>query len=188
MEAPGITRRRRPRRPFLAPLWLTALLVLAVASLVFLALLALRLESPTVVVLVHPPLEGRPLPGDDPPLSAQGQQQAQRLAIMFGDPGVTGHLDALYVSDTRSARDTLAPLAERLRQQPVVVSTDPARTVSRVMREHAGGTVLVVASGDRMPELVRRLSGTRLPPGQDDAGYIVGIPTFGRASLLRFRY
>jgi hypothetical protein len=185
MEAPGITRRRRPRRPFLAPLWLITLLVLAVATLAF---LVLRFASTTVVVLVHPPLEGSVLPGNDPPLSAQGQQQAQRLAIMFGDPGVTGHLDALYVSDTRSARDTLAPLAERLGQHPVVIPADPGRIASRVLREHHGGTVLVVASGDRVPELVRKLSGIRVPPGQDDAGYIVGIPSLGQASLLRFRY
>ena len=186
MEAPGITRRRRPRRPFLAPLWVVGLAVLAAAGL---ALLLVHFMGTTVVVVVHAPVEGTQL-GDDPRLSDQGQQRAHNLAMMFGEPGSQGSVDALYVSDAPGARETLAPLAERLGKQPLPVpaAATPARTAARMMHEHSGGTVLVVARGEQVPALVRALSGEVVPPGPDDAGYIVSVPTIGQANLVRFQY
>lgn len=184
MEAPGITRRRRPRRPFLAPLWVVGLAVLAAAGL---ALLLVHFMGTTVVVVVHVPVEGVQS-GDDPQLSAQGQERARSLALMFGEPGAKGSLDALYVSDAPGARETLAPLAVRLGKQPVPVPTavTPASMAARVVREHYGGTVLLVAPGAQVPAVVRALSGNVVPPG--DAGYIVSIPTIGQANLVRFQY
>jgi phosphohistidine phosphatase SixA len=182
MDPPGITRRRRPRRPFLAPLWMTTLAVMAAVGL---ALLILHSANTTVVVLVHP-LEQES--GDDP-LSAEGEQRAQRLAAMFGSQSQIGHLDALYVSDARRAQQTVAPLAEALRKQPVVVPRDdPEGTAARVIDEHRGDTVLVVGTSATVPDLVRQLSGVEVQPGQDDVGYVVSIPSIGRANVLRFNY
>jgi len=182
MDSPGITRRRRPRRPFLLPLWITTLAILAAVGV---ALLILHSANTTVVVLVHP-VEG---PADDPSLSAQGEQRAQRLAAMFGSQAQIGRLDALYVTDTRRSQQTVAPLAQMLRKQPVVVpSDDPEGTAARVMEEHKGDTVLVVGTTAMMPDLVRHLSGMEIQGGQEDEGYVVSIPSIGRANLLRFRY
>jgi phosphohistidine phosphatase SixA len=183
MDPPGITRRRRPRRPFLAPLWMITLAVLAAVGV---ALLILHSANTTVVVVVHPVEQG---PGDDPPLSAEGEQRAQRLAAMFGSQAQIGQLNALYVSDARRSQQTVAPLAELLGKQPVVVPRDdPEGTAARVMEEHQGDTVLVVGTSAMTPDLVRHLSGVEIQPGQDDVGYVVSIPSIGRANLLRFRY
>jgi len=158
-------------------------MVLAAAGL---PLLLVQFMGTTVIVVVQPPQEGQ-VAADDPSLSAQGQERARSLAVMFGEAGHKGSLDALYVSDTPVARQTLAPLAERLGKQPVPVpAAGPARAVARMVRGHEGGTVLLVASSGQVPGLVRALSGTEVPP--DDAGYIVSIPTLGQASLVRFRY
>jgi hypothetical protein len=183
LDAPGITRRRRPRRPFLAPLWLTFLLVLTAVAL---ALLLVHFMGTTLVVLVQPADSAQT--SDDQPLSVQGQQRAQNLALIFAaPPGVKGGLDALYVADIRSARETLAPLAGRLGRQPVPVpAANPGRVAARMLREHSGGTMLLVARSDQLPGLVRALSGAEVPPGPDD--YILSIPTIGQATLLRFRY
>lgn len=181
MPSPGITRRRRPRRPFLAPLWLISA---AALGLLGLGLLVLHLASTTVVVLVQENASADTV-------SAAGEQRAQRLAEMFGSSaqGQVGHLDALYVSDAREARETATPLAELLHQQPVIVPrNDPDGTASRVLDEHGGDTVLVVGTQDTMPDLVRDLSGVEVPPAQDDVGYVVSIPSIGRANVLRFRY
>ncbi len=184
MNPPGITRHRRP---FLAPLWLTLLVGLVIGGV---AVAFYRSATTTVVVFV-PPAEKAPGTIDDPPLSPEGEQRAQRLAQMFGDANVLGRLDAIYVSDDRRARQTAAPLAERLRRAPVVFTSREARaTAARVLRDHPGGTVLVIGSGTTLLQMIEELQGaTALPAGQGapDVLYIVSVPSFGRAHLVRIR-
>ena len=112
MDPPAITRHRRP---FLAPLWLTLLAVLVIGGM---AVTFYRSATTTVILLVRP-VEKEPGSIDDPPLSPEGEQRAQRLAQMFGDANASGRLDAIYVSDDRRAQQTAAPLAERLHRAPL---------------------------------------------------------------------
>jgi hypothetical protein len=177
MDSPGITRRRRPRRPFLAPLWLTTVAIMAAVGA---ALLVLHSASTTVVVLIQERESGDP---------GEVAQRAERLAAMFGGQARAGHLDALYVSDAGHAKETIAPLAELLGKQPITIPTnDPEGAASRVMEEHQGDTVLVVGAGNMMPDLVRQLSGVEIPRDKDDVAYVVSVPSIGRANLLRFSY
>jgi broad specificity phosphatase PhoE len=184
MEPPGITRHRRP---FLAPLWvgLAAALVIGGIAWVF-----YRAGTTTVIFLVRP-LEKDPGTIDDPPVSPEGEERAQRLAHMFGASG-PGGIDAIYESDDRRAQQTAAPLVERLRRAPVVFSAAEARgTAARALREHNGGTVLMIASGTALPAIIDELAGAeaaRLAPDDPDLMYVVSIPTFGRTHLVRFRY
>jgi broad specificity phosphatase PhoE len=125
-------------------------------------------------------------------LSAEGEQRAQRLAQMFGRSKGVGHLDAVYVTDARRSQQTAGPLAERLGKQVEVVSaTNPKATASLVLREHDGGTVLVISQSTAVPALVRQLSGIDVSPVTDDEYdtiYVVSIPTFGHSSVLRMEY
>ena len=102
MAPPGITRHRRP---FLAPLWVTLLAVLIGAAAAY---TAYRGATTTVVVLAS---AGGKEPGtiEDPPISAEGEHRAQRLAQLFAPSGAPGRLDALYVSGERRAQQTAAP-------------------------------------------------------------------------------
>jgi 2,3-bisphosphoglycerate-dependent phosphoglycerate mutase len=52
----------------------------------------------------------------DPPLSALGREQAQRLAARL----VTEHIDAVYVTSLRRTAETAAPLAAATGHEPVV--------------------------------------------------------------------
>ena len=92
MEPPAITRHRRP---FLAPLWLTLLAVLLLAAL---GIGLYRSAGTTVVLLLRP---GDKDPGTiaDPPISPEGEERAQRLARLLGEPRPGLGLDAIYVSD-----------------------------------------------------------------------------------------
>lgn len=176
MDPPGITRRRRPRRPFLAPLWVISLAILAAVGA---ALLILHSAGTTVVVLVQ---EGAADAEDN-------GQRARHLAAMFGSQGGSGHLDALYVSDAQGAEQTVAPLAELLGEKPLIVPRDdPEATASRVMDEHEGDTVLVLGTADTLPDLIQQLSGIEVQPTQGDVGYVLSIPSIGRANLVRFTY
>ncbi|MBV8145194.1 MAG: histidine phosphatase family protein [Gammaproteobacteria bacterium] len=183
MEPPGITRHRRP---FLAPLYLSIVVaVLALAA----GWLFYSHATTTVVFLVRP----ADAPGaiDDPPVSAEGEARAERLARMFGaeKPGA-GRIDALYESDDRRAQQTAAPLLERLHRAPTVFPAVEARSAAaRALREHPGGTVLVVASGTALPLMVQELTGLTVTAASDDADfvYIASIPRIGRAHLARLR-
>src|SRR5579863_1309959 len=189
MEPPAIT---RSRRPFLLPVWLTfsAILIVLVAALLT-YFVAHRSATTTIVVLArHAEQEAGVI--QDPPLSTEGERRAQRLAQMFGRVTGIGRLDAIYVSDARRTQQTAAPLAERLGRRPEVIpAADVKGTAARILHEHAGGVVLVVGHNSNVPALIRELTGIEVqPPGGDeyDTLYVVSIPTFGRANVLRMEY
>ncbi len=185
MEAPAVT---RYRRPFLAPVWLTMLAVVCALGLAF---AIYRSASTTVVVLVRP-AEKEAGTIDDPPLSPDGEQRAQGLAQMLGERTGAGRLDAIYVSDSRRAQQIIGPLADRLGQRPIVIpGSDIGALASRMSRGHEGGTVLFVGNGSNVPQLVHELSGIEVEPSREqehDTLYVVSIPTYGRANVLRLRY
>jgi len=185
MEPPAITRRRRP---FLAPIWLPALLGVIVLVL---AVLAYRSVTTTTVVLVRH-AEKALSTIEDPPLAAEGEQRSERLAQLFGERAGAGRLEAIYVSNTRRTQQTAAPLAARLHLVPVIfASTDAAGNASRILSEHRGGTVLIIGHSNTLPELIRELSGKEIEPIADsDFGeiYVLSVPRFGGASILRMKY
>jgi broad specificity phosphatase PhoE len=185
MEAPAITHRRRP---FLAPIWLPALLGIVVALLL---VLAYRSVTTTTVVLVRH-AEKALSTIDDPPLSPEGEQRSERLAQMFGEPSGAGRLEAIYVTDTRRSQQTAAPLAARLHLTPTVLPAgDAAAAASRVLGEHRGGTVLLVCHSNTLPQLVRELSGRLIEPISDadyTEIYVLSVPRFGGSSILRLKY
>jgi 2,3-bisphosphoglycerate-dependent phosphoglycerate mutase len=72
----------------------------------------------TVIYLVrHAHADWRP--GEDRPLSVQGQQDAQRVAVLLGGLPI----GALYASPARRALQTIQPLAETL-HLPVHIRVD----------------------------------------------------------------
>ncbi|HVW71161.1 MAG TPA: hypothetical protein VHB68_19440 [Steroidobacteraceae bacterium] len=185
MEAPTVTRHRRP---FLAPVWLT---MLAVVLALIVAFAIYRSASTTVVVLVRP-VDKEAGTIDDPPLSPDGELRAQRLAQLLGETTGVGRLDGIYVTDARHAQQIIAPLADRLGMKPVVIpGDDPGAIVSRMTRGHDGGTVLFVGNGHNVPQLVYELTGVDVSHSSEsehDTMYVVSVPTFGHASVLRLTY
>jgi phosphohistidine phosphatase SixA len=182
MDPPAITRHRRP---FLAPVWLTLAGVLVIGAVA----VAFYRSATTTVVLLVAPVEKAPGTIDDPPLSPEGEQRAQRLAQMFAEASGAARLDAIYVSDERRARQTATPLAERLRREPVVFSSRDARAAAaRALRDHRGETVLVIGSGATLSQMIEELQGAGPVPmgqGASDVMFIVSVPSFGRAHLVR---
>ena len=185
MEAPAITRQRRP---FLAPLWIMAALAVATVGVVYATYRSLAIT--TVVLVRHAEKELSTI--EDPPLAPDGELRAERLAQMFGQTAGIGRLDAIYVSDARRTRQTAAPLAARLRLEPVVVPGKEIEEVAkRATSDHRGGTVLIVGHSNTVPQIVRQVSGLEVPPIADDEFdgiYVVSVPTLGKASVLRLRY
>ncbi len=181
MEAPAVTRHRRP---FLAPLWLTMLVGVVLAALAF----AVYRASGTTLVVVVRAAEKDPGTIADPPISPEGEARAQRLAHLFGDSRPGGGLDAIYVSEDRRAQQTIAPLVERLRVTAQTFSPDAAAGVVRAaVRAHSGGAVLVVAGGPAYAKVLQSMGIETNVGDEPDVAYLANIPTFGHIRLVRLR-
>ena len=112
-------------------------------------------KSPSFYVMRHL----QKAEGEDPPLSEEGRANAGRLIGFFA----TDPVRVIYVSTTRRARETAAPLAAKLRAR--LRKYDPADTPALIARVRAErGPVLVVAHSNTVPEIVARLGGERPAP------------------------
>jgi phosphohistidine phosphatase SixA len=104
--------------------------------------------------------------GSDPSLSAEGAANAQRVAAWFEERASPG---TIFVSPTKRARETAAPLAARLGLTPV--EYDPRDTPGLAARVRAaGGSVLVVGHSNTVPDIVAALGGSR-PEALTDSDY-----------------
>jgi broad specificity phosphatase PhoE len=141
--------------------WLPTLTALLPAALALAACASAAREAPRPDYYVMRHLQKEA--GQDPGLSAEGRHAAERLAeLLRGDPP-----SAIYVSNTRRAHETAAPLAARLhvavKEYP---ATDLDGLVARVRAEP--GTVLIVGHSNTVPEIVARLGGISPGPIADD--------------------
>jgi broad specificity phosphatase PhoE len=178
-SAPAITRRRRP---FLAPVWLSLLAVLAVVGLG----LALWASATNTIVVIVPSAQGELGSIDNAPLSAAGGQQAQMLARRFATSSGPDGLSAIYVSDTRRAQQTAEPLAQLLGLQAIVLSNRTgAGIAAMILDQHTGDSVLVVCSRQTITDLIAALSGQHIEQTAAREMYIVTLPRYGPARVLQ---
>jgi broad specificity phosphatase PhoE len=118
-------------------------------------------DSRAIHVVRH--LEKAAEPAADPPLTPAGAARARALAELLADRGI----EAIFVSDTRRARETALPLSERIGIGLTVY--DPARPAELAgLVEATGGNLLVVGHSNTVPDLVERFGGTRPAPIADD--------------------
>lgn len=178
-SAPAITRRRRP---FLAPVWLTFLTVLALAGLG----LAVWASASNTIVVVVPSARGELGSIRNAPLSAAGGLQAQRLARRFATASGPDGLSAIYVSDTRRAQQTAEPLAQLLSLRPIVLSSRNGQSIAgQILDRHTGHSVLVVCDRQTVANLVHALSGRDIRPATERDMFIVTVPRYGPTRVLR---
>lgn len=92
----------------------------------------------------------------DPDLTAEGMKYAAAVDDWFlRDPP-----NAIYVSSTKRAQQTAAPLAARLKITPKIY--DPRDTPSLIASVSAEtGTVLIVGHSNTVPDIVEKLGGAR---------------------------
>jgi broad specificity phosphatase PhoE len=112
---------------------------------------------------------------------------------MFGDDRLKNRVDAIYVMPTLATQATALPLAGKLGIKPVVVAPlGPRAWARRILREHRGGRILVVAPASAARDLAAQLSGVAdippILPMEFGTMYIVTVPRIGRANLLRVDY
>jgi phosphohistidine phosphatase SixA len=119
--------------------------------------------------------------GPDPALSAEGAANARRLATWFKSHAPK----VIFVSATRRARETAAPLAARLKL--ALKEYDPRDTPGLVARVKAeSGSVLIVGHSNTVPEIVEALGGARPAPlAETDFGAIWHVRSNGKTEMKR---
>ena len=182
-------------RPFLIPIWLTAIAAIASFAVFIFAVVTVwawfTANSTTIVVIRHAEKDTANVA--DPALSPAGEARAALLARLFGNAQGPGRLDAIYVSDTLRSRMTAAPLAARLGIVPIVDGSEqPKGLVRRVLKENSGKRVIIVGHVNTVPEIVALLSDRSDIPKMDEhdfgAMYVVTVPRIGHANLVRLNY
>lgn len=188
MNSPGIT---RGRRAFLAPIWLSAVAVLLTSALIYgvVRVTLVWFADTTSIVLVRHAEKDESTDDSDPLLSLAGQERALRLASMLGDQTWS----AIYVSDTRRAELTAAPLAARLGLAPSrYAAGDLDSLLAEIGERHAGGQVLIVGHSNTVPQLVETLTRGRkkaqIDESQYDALFVVTVTRYGPPAVLQLRY
>jgi broad specificity phosphatase PhoE len=183
------------RKPFWAPVGLAgAAAVTAALVIALLAWLSVTAKSTTVIVVRDAERVSDGAASEATPngagLSSAGRTRAELLARMFGDTRLKDRVDDIYVSPDLATQATAQPLAARLNVTPLVVAArTPRAWARRVLGEHRGGRVLVVADAATAHDLTEELSGmSDLPPMQFGNLYIVTVPRIGRANLLSVGY
>lgn len=123
----------------------------------------------------------------DPALTAAGERRALELRAALGEAGIA----AIYASPYRRTQDTAAPLADALGLE--VRSYDPGESgalARRILREHAGRSVLVVGHSNTVPAVVEALGAERPPDlahAEHDPMFIVRLAG-RRVELVKLRF
>jgi broad specificity phosphatase PhoE len=173
------------RRPFLAPVWLAAL---GAAFVIGLSIWLLASASTTTIIVMRH-AEKAALPVEDPPLSPAGEARAAALAHILGQAPEEFRVQGIFVSEFRRTQETVRPLANRLGVAVIVVpAADIAGVAKRARQEFRGGRVLIVGHSNTVPQIVKELSGQEvpaMPESEYGVAYVVALPRFSRASVMR---
>ena len=159
--------------------------------LIALALLAGSDPGVTTIFLVRHAEAGPARP--DPGLTESGNARAEALSDALGDAAA----ERLYASQFRRTQETLAPLAAAGGLEVQVDTIDREDTpgwarefARRLLRDHAGGTVVVAGHSNTVPMVIEALGvepAPEIPHWQHDNLFVVHVDAAG-ARLLHLHY
>ena len=130
--------------------------------------------SVTTVYLVRHAEKDSTADRADPTLSAVGLVRAQALSQLLA----RRHPVAIFTTDTKRTRATLAPLAAAAKLEPQVYNPRETTALAvRIRQEYAGKTVVVVGHSNTLLPLIESLGGT--PPvetiGDNEYDYLFTV-------------
>jgi broad specificity phosphatase PhoE len=123
----------------------------------------------------------------DSPLSAAGEQRAERLARMLESAGVT----AIYTTPYQRTVKTAEPLARRLGLKITSDDPPPADLLRRIHESHPQGTVLIVGHSNTVPDLLTALgynTPVQIPANEYDNLFIVAPRQGSAPVVVRLRF
>lgn len=166
------------------------LLILLLLATSLVACSRTQTGSTTVLLVRH---AEKASDADDSPLTETGTERARALLQVAGDAGVS----AIYSTQFKRNRDTVQPLAERLKlavtEMPVNLQSPGdygKRLAKEILEKHPGQTILVVGHSNTIGSILEGLSGRAVP--MDGVEYqdlfIVTIHPDGAAGIIKAQY
>src|SRR6185503_6898672 len=133
--------------------------------------------------------EKGPAPPDDPVLTSEGRQRAERLARMFGNTPIS----AIYTTPFARTRATAAPLAAARALTAVEVPVTPtyARDIVARVHEQRGGTFVVVGHSNTTRDVLRAfgvMDAPEIPETDYDNLFILTFGPSTEPRLLSLKY
>ena len=154
---------------------------LIIIAAILLFTLSTAAASPIIFVVRH---AEKAADGNDPDLSAAGQQRAEGLARILKDAEIT----AIFTTEFKRTQETAAPTAKELHVSATVI---PANQIPALVEKLRGlkGNGLVVGHGNTIPDLLKALGiETPLKISENDYSDLFVITMVDKPQLLRLHY
>ena len=159
---------------------MTARRLIIIAAILLFTLSAVA-ASPIIFVVRH---AEKLADGNDPDLSAAGQQRAEGLARIMKDAEIT----AIFTTEFKRTQETAAPTAKELHVSPTVIPADQIFALVEKLRGLKGNG-LVVGHGNTIPDLVKALGiATPVNVPENDYSELFFIILGDKPQLLRLHY
>lgn len=124
----------------------------------------------------------------DPELSAEGKARAIRLATLLQNTAIS----AIYSTPFKRTQNTIAPLATSKGIEVNLYEGSKPEEIDRMLKQHPGGTVLVVGHSNTIPGVANYLTGQNAIKNFEDSEYghllIVTLLEKGKANLTWLTY
>jgi len=92
---------------------------------------------------------------NDPDLTPEGVSRARHLAEILKKTSV----DAVYSTDFKRTRNTVAPLAAAKNLEVKIYAPYKAAEIEKILREYGGGTVVICGHSNNIPWTANLLTG-----------------------------
>jgi 2,3-bisphosphoglycerate-dependent phosphoglycerate mutase len=159
---------------------ITAGRLIIIAAILLFTLSAVA-ASPIIFVVRH---AEKAADGNDPDLSAAGQQRAEELARILKDAEIA----AIFTTEFKRTQETAAPTAKELHISPTVIPANQIPTLVEKLRSLKGNG-LVVGHGNTIPDLLKALGvETRVKIPENDYTDLFVITMANKPKLLRLHY
>ena len=127
--------------------------------------------------------------GSDPELKPEGVKRAESLTALFEKTDVT----AVYSTDFKRTRNTVAPLAAAKGLTLNTYSSMKTADLEKLLTAYAGGTIVISGHSNTIPDIANALVGEKKFAQFADADYgnilIISVTTVGKdAKVVWLRY
>jgi len=124
----------------------------------------------------------------NPVLTSAGAARAEELAYILKHV----QLDAVYSTPYIRTKQTVLPTAQEKGLEVKLYKSGEEGFLKKVLKAHAGGSVLIVGHSNTIPELANELAGRSDFSDLNDATYdnlfIATVPAEGNAVIIRMRF
>ncbi|MFN3757137.1 MAG: phosphoglycerate mutase family protein [Flavobacterium sp.] len=154
-------------------------------SIILLALLIInqiltqnKTNESTIYLIRHAEKENS---SDDPDLSKEGQERAQFWKNYF----INKNIDVIYVTPTKRAQMTIAPLATTLQKEIHFYKPDQMN-LKALAEKHPGMNILVVGHSTTIPKYLNQLQETKEYPeiGNNEYDFLFEVKLYYKTPLV----